>query len=91
MEKVRIRILIEGRVQGMNFRYHTQQQATKLGLVGFVRHLSDGRIEIQVQGEEDKVDQMLDWCQAEPHGKHIKSILFRHDEPVERYTDFTVR
>jgi acylphosphatase len=91
MKKIRTRILIEGRVQGMNFRYNTQQQATKLGLVGFVRNLSDGRIEIEVQGDEDKVEQMLAWCQQEPHGKYIKSILFRRDEPVERYTEFVVR
>lgn len=90
-KQVRIRILIEGRLQGMNFRYHTQQQAEKLGLVGFVRNLSDGRIEIDAQGEEDKIEQMLAWCQEGPQNTQIKSILFRYDEPVERHTDFVVR
>ncbi len=91
IKQVRTRILIEGRVHGMNFRYNTQQQANKLGLVGFVRNLSDGRIEIDVQGPEDQVEKLLAWCQEEPHGKQIKSILFRHDDPTERYTDFVVR
>ena len=91
MDTVRARILIEGRLQGMNFRYETQTQATKLGLAGFVRSLSDGRIEIEAQGDEEKVESLLDWCQEEPHGSNIKSILFRYDEPNRNYTDFMLR
>jgi acylphosphatase len=91
MKQVRIRILIEGRLQGMNFRYKTQRQAQNLELVGFVRTLSDGRIEIEAQGDEDKAEAMLDWCQEEPHSSHIRSLLFRYDEPIKSYTDFSVR
>lgn len=91
MDTVQVRILIEGKLQGMNFRYKTQDRAKELELVGFVRTLSDGRIEIEVQGEEAKVDKLLDWCQEEPHSSQIKSILYRHDEPNKGYTDFIVR
>jgi acylphosphatase len=87
----RVRILIEGRLQGMNFRYHTQQQAQKLGLAGFVRNLSDGRIEIDAQGDDESVEEMLAWCQEGPQNAQLKSILFRYDEPNEHLTDFTVR
>ncbi len=85
------RILIEGRLQRMNFRLETQRQAQKLDLVGFVRYLSDGRIEIEVQGDEDKIEGILKWCQEEPHGSQIKSIFYRFDEPNKQYTDFAVR
>lgn len=91
MTQTRIRILIEGRLQATNFRLNTQQQATRLGLVGFVRNLSDGRIEIEAQGNDPKVEEILKWCQDEPHGSQIKSILFRYDDPVNRYSDFSVR
>ena len=91
MKQVRMRILIEGRLQGMNFRYHTQQQAQKLGVVGFVRTLSDGRIEIDMEGSENKIEQLLAWCQEEPHGSQIKTILFRYDEPTSHHSDFVVR
>ncbi len=91
MKQVRMRILIEGRLQGMNFRYHTQQQAKKLGLIGFVQSLSDGRIEIEIQGAKNKVEQMLAWCQEEPQSTHIKTILYRHDEPTERHSDFVAK
>ena len=85
------RILIEGRLQRMNFRLQTQQQAQKLDLVGFIRNLSDGRIEIEVQGEENKIEEMLQWCQQEPHNSQIRSILYRLEEPTKNYTDFAVR
>lgn len=88
MEKKRVRILIEGRLQGVNFRYHTQQEARQLGLGGFVRALSDGRIEIEAQGDEEAIKQLLAWCQEEPH---IRTILYRYDEPTERYSEFNVR
>lgn len=91
MKQVRVRILIEGRLQAMNFRFNAQRQANKLGLVGFVRNLTDGRIEIEAQGEENNVKKMLDWCQEEPHSSQIRSILFRYDEPANRYSDFSVR
>lgn len=91
MKQVRARILIEGWLQGVNFRYQTQQQARRLGLVGFVRTLADGRIEIEAQGDEDSVSKLLEWCQQEPQSTHIKNILYRYDEPVERYSAFGVR
>jgi acylphosphatase len=88
----RVRILIEGRLQAMNFRYNTQQQAKKLGLTGFVRTLSDGRIEIEAQGNEDSVEKMLAWCQEEPQSSQIRSIFYRYEEKItERYSDFNVR
>lgn len=85
------RILIEGRLHGMQFRLQTQKQAQALNLVGFIRNLSDGRIEIEVQGEEENIETLLQWCQQEPHSSQIRSILYRFDEPAKHYTDFSVR
>ena len=92
MKQTRMRVLIEGRLQAMNFRFQTQKQAQKLGLTGFVRTLSDGRFEIEAQGDQADLDNLLVWCQEEPHGSQIKSILYRFEENVnERYPDFSVR
>ncbi len=45
--------LISGRVQGVNFRSWTKNQADNLGLKGWVRNLDDGRVEVLAQGKED--------------------------------------
>ncbi|GEM_PF-1443154 len=84
----RIRILIEGHLQGLNFRSNTKQQADQLGLKGFVRVLSDGRIEIEAQGQPEQVDQLLTWCQQKPHADVMSSIFYRYDEPLHRFNDF---
>jgi acylphosphatase len=92
MSDVQARVLIDGRLQGINFRYLTQEKANQLGLVGFVRTLADGRIEIEVQGGKAQIEQLLEWCQQEPHSSHIKSILFRYDEKITKgYSNFSVR
>ena len=85
------RILIEGRLQGVNFRLNTQRQAQQLGLTGFVRTLSDGRIEIEIQGDDAQVEALLNWCQEKPHSNYIKNIFYRFDNVERTYTDFTVR
>ncbi len=90
-QQIRMRILLEGRLQGSNFRLHTEQEARKLGVDGFVRTLSDGRIEIDVQGEREKVEKLLEWCQQEPYGSQIRTLMYRIDEPTLRGSGFTVR
>ena len=71
MKPVRMRIIIEGRLQGTNFRYHTQRRAKEIGVSGFVRTLSDGRIEIDIQGDQGQIEKMLAWCQAAGIPVHI--------------------
>jgi acylphosphatase len=62
MEKKRVRVLIKGRVQGVFFRAYTRDAAIVAGVSGWVRNLSDGRVEALFEGEKDRVDQMIAWC-----------------------------
>ncbi|XP_057261835.1 acylphosphatase-2 [Pezoporus wallicus] len=50
-----------GRVQGVCFRMYTEQEAAKLGVVGWVKNTSQGTVTGQVQGPEDKVNAMKSW------------------------------
>ncbi|XP_061845335.1 acylphosphatase-2 isoform X1 [Colius striatus] len=50
-----------GRVQGVCFRMYTEEEARKLGLVGWVKNTSQGTVTGQVQGPEDKVNAMKSW------------------------------
>ena len=55
-----VRVLIEGRVQGVAFRWATRQEAQALKLDGWVRNLTDGRVEAVFSGAGELVDQMLE-------------------------------
>lgn len=52
---VRYSMIVDGRVQGVGFRYFTQMEAFKLELTGWVKNLIDDKVEIEVQGPEEKV------------------------------------
>lgn len=56
---VRKHIYFGGRVQGVGFRYQSAYHARRLGLTGWVRNLSDGRVEMEVQGRESLISQLI--------------------------------
>ena len=47
------RFVVAGRVQGVGYRFHARDAAAREGLGGFVRNLSDGRVEVEAEGERD--------------------------------------
>lgn len=56
---IRKHINFYGRVQGVGFRYYSVNKARQLGLTGWVRNLADGSVEMEVQGPEEKIDELL--------------------------------
>ena len=52
-------IIFTGRVQGVGFRWTVMQLATDLGLTGWVRNLTNGNVDCEIQGSPDKIDQFL--------------------------------
>lgn len=61
--KIRKHIYFYGRVQGVGFRYYAVQKANQLGLTGWVRNLSDGSVEMEVEGQEPLIDQLIIFLQ----------------------------
>lgn len=57
--KIRRHIIFYGRVQGVGFRYYSVNKARQLGLTGWVKNLYDGSVEMEVQGEEFKIDELI--------------------------------
>jgi len=62
----RVHLFVSGRVQGVGFRASTAIRAKILGLKGFVRNLEDGRVEAIIEGEDKKVDKLVEWTRRGP-------------------------
>jgi acylphosphatase len=67
-------VFYEGRVQGVGFRFTCKQLARGYEVVGWVRNLPDGRVELQCSGDKEEVESFLE-CIAESELKsHIKGV-----------------
>ena len=65
---IRYHVMASGHVQGVGFRASCQSFAEELGLMGYAKNLSDGRVEIEVQGEKPALDEFLRLIQDIPPG-----------------------
>ena len=74
----RLRILVEGRVQGVGFRWFVRQEARRLGLAGWVRNLADGRVEMAVAGEEGAVRRLLEHVRVGPDAAAVTALAEEH-------------
>ena len=78
----RKRLFISGRVQGVWFRESCREQAVALGVTGWVRNLSDGRVEVVLEGPEAAVDRVVQWCHDGPSRAHVERVEVQVEEPV---------
>jgi acylphosphatase len=78
-----VRVLIEGRVQGVWFRAWTAQEATARGLRGWVRNRSDGRVEALFCGPRRVVDDMLDACWRGPPAASVRAVTPTPADPPD--------
>ncbi|CAA7619709.1 acylphosphatase [Magnetospirillum sp. UT-4] len=69
-----MRVIVEGRVQGVWFRGWTVEAANAHGLDGWVRNLSDGRVEAVFSGPAERVDRMVQACRAGPPAADVKRV-----------------
>ncbi len=69
-----VRAVVSGRVQQVGFRQTCRQKARSLGLVGWVRNLRDGRVEVLAQGGADAVDELVSWLWTGPAGALVTGV-----------------
>lgn len=80
-EPVRAHVLISGVVQGVGYRFSTQDMALLLKLNGWVRNLRDGRVEAVFEGSQDTVEEILRWCHQGPPAAVVKQVDVEYEQP----------
>ena len=80
------RFVVSGRVQGVGFRWGVTSRARSLGLGGWVRNLTDGRVEAVLEGPRDRVEAVVDWCRRGPPGARVEAVETAEEQPAGEST-----
>jgi acylphosphatase len=83
-------VLLEGRVQGVGFRWHARLEARALQVGGWVRNLEDGGVETHAEGHPDRVEEFLGWLELGPAGARVDRVDVRLAE-MEGHSAFEIR
>ena len=86
----RAHVFYSGHVQGIGFRYTAEDIAESLGLKGWVKNLSDGRVEVVAEGEEGDIKEFLDKILKGPLGRYISDAEVSWEKPTKEFDSFEV-
>src|SRR5690606_10626942 len=86
----RIQATIQGRVQGVSFRYYTQKEAQRLGLTGWVRNQPDGSVMTVAEGTEGNLHLFVQFLHQGPPAARVSDVALTWQEPSGEFTRFDV-
>ncbi len=89
-DRVAVRAVVEGRVQGVGFRAATLDTALSLGVVGYVANRWDGTVEVLAEGTAGAVQALLAWLQRGPSFARVERVSAQWLSPSDRYERFEV-
>ncbi|RKY83309.1 acylphosphatase [candidate division KSB1 bacterium] len=81
---------VHGMVQGVGFRYFVYRVAQKLGLVGYVRNLPDGRVEIEVEGKRGLIEELIKEIKVGNRWADVRDIKIDWQPYQGKYTRFDI-
>jgi acylphosphatase len=77
---VQAHVFVSGRVQGVFYRMFVHQQATKLGISGYVHNLNDGRVEAVFQGSSDKIHALIKQVHIGPNLARVIDVIIKWED-----------
>lgn len=85
------KIIFEGRVQGVGFRYATKQLALGFDVIGWVKNLTDGTVELVLEGEDEEVEEFITELVEESSLAHfIKNHIVTDIPPLSDVKGFII-
>lgn len=81
----RITVKVFGDVQGVGFRYSTQDYAREIGLKGYAKNLSDGTVEVIAEGDKSKIDSLIGFLYDHPGMSTVDNLDVKQ-ENIEHLT-----
>lgn len=81
---------VYGRVQGVFFRSYVARNARQLGLVGYVRNLSNGSVEVLAEGEVEPLEKLVESIKTGPSAARVEDHKIEWSEKSDKYLEFHV-
>ena len=77
-------MIITGRVQGVYFRESTREIAERLGVVGWIKNLPDGKVEALFQGSPDAVESCVEFCRQGPAMANVEGVVVERRQSIDK-------
>ncbi len=90
-QNVRLHVLIEGRVQGVGFRYFVLEKANNLGVTGWVRNTFQGQVEVMAEGSRATLDKLLMHIRQGPPSSLVTEALPKWENATGEFKRFDVK
>jgi acylphosphatase len=90
-EQYRLHAYVQGRVQGVGFRYYVRQAAEDNNLNGWVRNLRDGRVEVVAEGTHEDLNQLLMRLRKGPISADVNDVDYEFTDAKGDFKQFRVR
>jgi len=90
-EPASLQAIVYGYVQGVFFRAFVSMRARELGLTGFVRNLPEGTVEVNAEGERNKLEKLISHLKVGPPGARVEKVVTNWSIHTGSYFDFNIR
>ena len=87
----RVHVFYSGRVQGVGFRVTAEETAVQYGVLGWVKNLRDGRVEVMAEAEEETLERFLETIRTGPMRNFIKQVEVSWSDAAETFDEFEIR
>lgn len=84
------RFIVQGTVQGIFFRQFVKDNADKIGLVGYVRNLTGGDVEVLAEGEVEKIERLAKILKKGPEHSQIRGVQAEERKYSDQFKDFQI-
>ena len=88
---ITIKGYVEGRVQGVGFRYFVKNNANQLNVTGYAKNLPDTRVEFVLQGEQAAITSLMQIINRGPSNSSVKTLESQLQDTDEHYRNFSIR
>lgn len=89
MVKKHFEVHLNGKVQGIGFRYTAKEEADKLGIYGYARNLRDGSVALEMEGSEVNINRFMEWLKSNPGLSEIKELEITEGK-IKGYREFQI-